>query len=410
MNPSRVIISVLALLAAVLVPACRSSVEPWEEDLPRASATASDAASTEPEARWVEAEPRSETAAWPAGRGLVLALTRWGSADLMAFDPATGSKVSLAEKIPGETVVSQRGSSLALLIATGVNPAKNVLEIWDLRRAERFRLESSKGWAFFGFTLAPDGTAVAYSEIRLRRSNSRRVVWRVGVADGSRRQIRRLIASDDESVPGGTVPAPFGWSAATGEIYFQGWMPFRGMATSGIWAMGADGSAMRQMLPESAYTSAPRLSSDGRHLAVLATRMEDLPRDYFRSPGAPPANALVRMDLARGERFLLEGGENAALGAFTWAAANEILASRREWREGRFRDVGFVKASVSSPFASDGAAPSAEVTQMAECPSGSLFWVEESREEAVLRSRDARNDRRVTLPEGRIRIAGCWSP
>ncbi len=406
-------IPALALLAASLAPACRSSVGSWEEDLPRADAPSSLSQLAEPVARWVEAEPREEARAWPAVKGIVLALTRWGSTELIALDPVTGVNVSLAHKISGEPETSQAENRLAILIPSGVNPARNTLEIWDLRRGERSVLEPADGYAFIGFTLAPSGATVVYTEINLRRSNSRRVLWRTALADRSQRQVRVLVTSDASSMPAGVVPVPLAWSEATREIYLQGLQPFRGMASAGIWSMTADGSVTRLVLPESAYTAAPRLSPDGRFLAYLATRVEGLPRGYLRSPGAPPPNVLVVMDAARGESISSAEQAEAAYGAFAWAGgAAEILASRREWREGRLRDVAFLRASIdtSLTLSRNGAAPASRVTQVGRCGSGPFFWVEEDSEAAKLRAHDVNDAKEyewMTLPAGKIRVVGC---
>lgn len=358
----------------------------------------------------MEAAPREKANSWPARKGILLALARWGSTELIALDPATGAKVSLASKLPGDPEMSFVESRLAVLISSGVNPSKNTLEIWDLPRGERFVLEPADGYAFIGFTLAPSGTTVAYTEINLRRSNSRRVLWRVVLADRSQRQGRVLVASDSSLIPAGVVPVPFAWSEATREIYLEGMLPFRGMSSGGIWAMAANGSAIRSVLSESSYTATPRLSFDGRYLAYLATRMEGLPRGYLRSPGAPPANVLLVMDLVRGEPPSRAEQPEFIFGAFAWAGgANEVLTSEREWREGQLREVAFARAAVepSLVLSREGATPAARVAQVGRCRSGPFFWVEEDSEGARLRTNDARRDELVTFPAGKIHIVGC---
>ncbi|MFQ5684009.1 MAG: TolB family protein [Candidatus Binatia bacterium] len=345
-------------------------------------------------------------------KGILVALRRWGSTTLAVFDIPRKLLVPIVTKTTGELVVSQNAERVAYLVRNGVNPAKNHIEILNLRQGKGQRIKPANNYAILGFTLAPHGTQLAYAGLNLRRSSSRRVHWRSGLADLEKFETRITATSENDGFPGDGIPVPFAWSGTTGEIYLRGLSPFRGMVHQGIWARKFAGSAVRRVLPEPSYTGVPRLSPDGRYLAYLTTRVEDFPPSYLPSPGAPPGNVLVVMNLLTGARrtWLQETG--SAVGAFSWTVTGrEILVSRQEWVEGRFRDVALLRVGreKTSHLWKFPSSPSSRVSGVEACSQGHFFWVEKDDRGAKLRA-DGFHPELETLFElsqGEIRVIGC---
>lgn len=408
----------LTLLLLISVSACGSpgSGSPSRaasEDNPSSNPGSSEPSSLRSPDRVTDQGEFSFPSALPQ-RVALLALERWGTTTLVAWDLSTKAVVPLAKRTTGGMAASLASGRLAYLVRETANPAKNYLEILDLkqRKSRVIKITPAQDFAVLGFALSPTGEHLTYAEINLRRSRSDRVFWRTAVADLKGYDSHISLVSDKPALSGGEIPVPFAWSGATGKIYLQGLLPFRGMATQGIWSISPGGSGLLKLLPEPSYTGLPRLSSDGVHLAYLSTRIEALPRDYVPTPGAPPGNTLAVMDLLTGERTVFAEEAGAALGVFTWSATGkEILASRREWLEGRFRDVILRKITrdASTELQKIAPPPTLGVTGIEECLKNSFFWVEEDRQEARLvgAASGAAPTTFLTLPEGKIRIIGC---
>lgn len=345
-------------------------------------------------------------------RGIFLALSRWGSTTLALFDTTTKAMTPVATEATGELVASLAGGRIAYLVRQGVNPAKNYVEVLDLKRRKSQLIKPADDFAILGFTLSPSGEQLAYAQMNLRWSRSHRVSWRTGLADLRRYESRISLSSGQNNLSGEEILVPFAWSGSTGKIYLQGLLPFRGMATQGIWSMSPDGSGMRKILPEPSYTGMPRLSSDGTYLAYLSSRIEALPRDYIPRPGAPPGNILAVMSLPTGEQSILAQETDAVYGVFAWSATGkEILASHQEWLEGRFRDATLrrVRKGASLRLQEIARSQSLRVTGIGECSDGSLFWVEEDDQGARLLGAKANAAPATLLAflEGKIELIGC---
>ena len=345
-------------------------------------------------------------------RGIVLALTRWGSTTIAVLNVATGMLTALATAETGEVGASLAGERLAYLVRKGAYPANNHVEILNLRRKTRQLVEPAGDFAILGFALSPSGSQLSYSEINLRWSGSRRSYWRIGVADLDKDDTHVLVASRNEDRPDEGVPIPFAWSSGRQEIYLQRLLPFRGMVTHGIWAMKPEGPGLRKVLPEPSYTGLPRLSPDGDLLAYLAANVDALPRDYIPEPGSPPGNALMVMSPRTGEETLWAQKIGSAFGVFTWSPAeNEILVTRQEWRGGRFRDAAFVRIGkeTARELRKIALPPMRKVTDIHVCRRGPLFWVEEDKSGASLQGDGAGPEPMtyLTLPEGKIKLIGC---
>lgn len=350
---------------------------------------------------------------------LVVALSRWGSSTLAAIDVTTGSVVSLVTRPTGPSQFAMAAGRVAYLMREGVNPARNYVEVLDVRGGHTHVLEPASNFAILGFTFEPNGERLSYAGMDMRLSNSRGTSWRSGLVDVDALQTRTVAASGPDRPTGPAIPVPFAWSRTTGDVYLQGLLPFRGMVHHGIWAMRPDGSGVRQVLPETSYTGHPRLSADGSYLAYLSTQLDAFPEGYTPAPGAPPGNVLVVMNLLTGEEVRRAADAGAAFGALAWSASStEILVGHREWRDGRFHDAGFLRGTGDGAFAltriaatPSPATPSPTVTDLGECRvGGPVLWVEADTGGARLRTGSVRGGGTplLTLPEGTIQIVGCF--
>ncbi len=342
------------------------------------------------------------------GRGFFLAFSRWGTTLFAVFDPSTKTTIPLATKQTDGLSVSFSAGKIAYLMRDGFNPAKNHIEILDLRRKTNQRVEPAADFAILGFSLSPDGERVAYGQMNLRWSRSHRVSWRTGVMDLKSGESRFFLSSEKNDLSPGAIPVPFAWSQGTGELYVRELLPFRGMVGQGIWATTPTGSTLRSILPEPSYTGLPRLSPDGVYLAYLSTTLEALPRDYIPRSGFPPGNTLSTLDLLTGGRTVLPAEKTGTFGPLAWSpTGKEILVTRRDWQDGYFRDAAFLsvttggfrqlqKITLSSPT---------KVTAIGECGGNSFVWVEENRRGARLVG--APSQTLVSFPEGKIQFIGC---
>ncbi len=346
-------------------------------------------------------------------RGFLLALSRWGSTTLAVFDASTKELIPFTTAGTGELLVSPAAGRIAYLVREGVTPTKNYIQIADLKKRKTQIVKPADDFAFLGFSLSQSGERLAYAQINLRRSRSDRLFWRLGLADLSDYETHVVFTSGQDIFPREEMPVPFASSASTGKIYLQGLLPFRGMATRGIWSMSTDGSGMRRILPGPSYTGLPRLSFAGTNLAYLSSSVEAMPRDYIAGPGAPPGNILAVTNLHTGEQSILSRQSAAAYGVFAWSATGkEILVSRQEWREGRFQDAALLKVSKGSlsELLKIAPSPTLHVTGIDEC-SGSdfFFWVEQDDAGARLLGAKAAGGPSLFLafPEGKIHLIGC---
>ncbi len=341
--------------------------------------------------------------------GIVLALSRWGSTLFVLLDVKAKKMVPLATKPADDLLVSLSGGKLAYLVRDGSNPAKNYIEILDLKRKKSQRINPAADFAILGFTLSPDGERLSDGEINLRWSRSHRVSWRAGLIDLKSGESNFPLTSQRNDPPGGAVPVPFAWSARAGKIYFRGLLPFRGMVGQGMWAISPDGSGLRSILSEPAYTGLPRLSPDGIYLAYLSTKLEALPRDYIPRSGVAPGNILSALNLLTGERKSLTAEPQGTFGVFGWSSTgNELLVSRQEWQAGRFRDAAFLGVTENRfrQLQETAAPPPFRVTGIGTCANDSFFWVEDDGRGARLIG--ASRQTLFSFPEGKMRFIGCW--
>lgn len=345
-------------------------------------------------------------------RGMLVVVVRWGEATFGVVDGSGKSLVPLTTKATGEPVVSSARSRLAYLVRDGPNPERNYVEVLDLTGRKGLRLKPAKDYAVLGFTLSPAGDRLSYAAMNLRKSRSTQVTWRVGAVDLVKHEGQISLKSNLTDIPEEGIPVPFGWSGRSGQIYLQGWIPFRGMMKQGIWAMDPDGSKLQKILPEPAYASVPRLSPDGAFLAYSVTDLESLPKDYVAAPGSPPGNVVAVMDLATQEKSVWARSTGGAFGLFSWSATGDgILASERVWSEGRFRDVSVRKINRKASVKIAELSPSdsgARIGSILECNDGSPFWVVQDHGRAtLLGARGSVGTTLFAVPEGQIHLIRC---
>ncbi|MGA7871427.1 MAG: hypothetical protein WCA22_11040 [Candidatus Binatus sp.] len=357
-----------------------------------------------------------ESRAWPVlpGQGLLVATIRWGSTTLASLDLRSGALVALVTRPSGEMDITGAPDQVAYLAREGVDPCRNYLEILNFREGCIYRVKPENGFAILGFSFGSRPTELIFTEMNLRESRSRHAHWRTVLADIGAGDGRVVISSDSRKTMAEAIPVPLGWSAETGEAYFQGLLPFRGMIDSGLWAMSFNGQSPKEILAETAYVGRPRLSSDGDFLAYLSSNPQSLPVSDITAPGAPPGNVLVVTDLRTGRNISVAEEPDAAFGCLRWSAtSNEILVVRRHWLNGRFRDRGFLAGAKESAFQlrTTGFSPSPDstVTDIARCENSSLFWVEKGAWGTRLRGAGADSEPAtlLTLDDGDIRVLGC---
>ena len=352
-----------------------------------------------------------------AEKGMLVAFTRWGSTTFAVFDVLRRVLVPVATTVtenPGELLVSFAADRVATLVGKGANPARNYIEVIDVKRRGRQIVEPAKDSAILGFTLSPSGAQLAYAEMNLKKSNSHRVHWRTMLIDLERNDTRVSVASGPDRLAGEGIPVPFAWSSKTGEVYLQALLPFRGMVNQGIWAMKPDGSGLRKILPEPSYTGLPRLSPDGASLAFLVPRIEALPQGTIPLPGAPPGNVLVVVNLFTGVQSTWARETRDVFGTFAWSTSGrEILVSRQEWIENRYRDVALLRVGKDASLQLNRVVltSSARLTDIGACERGSFLWVEQDHQGTRLHGSGVNHNAStlLSLPGGKIQIVGCIS-
>lgn len=345
-------------------------------------------------------------------RGIVVATIRWGLTTFNVFDVVSRALAPVATRETGELVTSGYRDRWAYLVREGPNPAKNLVEVTDLRRRKSLAIQPAADFAILGFTLSPDGDRLSYAAMNLRKSRSHHVTWRVGLANLESYETRLSLQSGAGKVLQEGIPVPFGWSGRREEIFFQVNLPLRAMVKQGIWAMKPDGSSWRQVLTEASYTGVPRLSPDGTSLAYFSTVQESLPPGYIPAPGESPANALTVMNLMTGEKNVWAQKSGRAFGVLAWSAGGkEILVTERQWSEDRFHDGALLRVTRDETQAMvriGRSSPLAKVTDILQCNDGSVFWVEELGAHARLRAVADRNPATLlAYPDAQIHLLGC---
>ncbi len=344
-----------------------------------------------------------------------MATIRWGSTTLAALDLRSGALVALVTRPSGEMDMTGSPDRVAYLTREGVDPCRNYLEILSFKEGAIYQVKPENGFAILGFSFGSRPTELILTEMNLRDSRSRRAHWRTVLADVGTGDTRVAISSDSRRTTAEAIPVPLGRSAETGEAYFIGLLPFRGMIQGGLWAMSFDGQGPKEIAAETAYVGHPRLSADGDFLAYLSSNPESLPVRDITAPGAPAGNVLVVTDLRKGRKISVAEKPDEAFGCLRWSAASdEILVVRRHWLSGRFRDEGFLAGAKESSFklGATGFSPSrdATVTDIARCEGSSLFWVEKGARGTTLRQggEDPEPTTLLALDDGDIRVLGCF--
>jgi len=348
-------------------------------------------------------------------QALLVATVRWGSTTLSALDLRGGAIVPIVTKPSAEMDIAAAPGRVAYLVREGSDPTRNYVETLDLQTRRAYRFGPPAGFALLGFALDPAGSDLAYSAMDIRRSRSRSAYWQSALANLETGKDRICLSSGPHSPTGEAIPIPFGWSPSSGAIYFRGLMPFRGMIDGDLWAMREDGPGLIRLLADSEYVGRPALSPDGRFLAYLSSQADLLPVSQIRAPGAPPGNTLTVMELATGRKTSVTGKAGVTFGCVRWSAADDqVIAERREPREGREDALALVSAAARDAFQLRDIAvqPSAgaAVVDIARCGAGGpLFWVEKDGGQRRLRT--ARSSREaatiLALGGGELRVIGC---
>lgn len=372
--------------------------EPWRR-------LHTDARSPSPADRVVEREPIATPVSHR--KSLLLGLGDSRSTTLAVYEIVRRTLTSVVTREGGDlSPISLTKDRIAYLVRPGVNPAKNRIEVVDLRRGRALHMEPASGSAVLGFALSPTGDQLVYAVMTLGRSRSQQVFWRLASADLGAGTVRTWLASDSGLFPREAVPVPIGWSTTTGEVLLQGVLPFRGTATLGIWALSPTALRLRLLLPETSYTSVPRLSPDGIHLAYLATDTEVPARADIPSPGAPPSRRLMVMNLVSGTRDTWAHDPHATLSLLRWSTGRqEVLVSRQEWGGNRLRDIAVLRLGRDAVVPLPTMSPSTRVVDALDCRDGSMFWVEQDANGATVRASDT--NLALTLRNHRARLLHC---
>ena len=307
---------------------------------------------------------------------------------------------------------SRLGPRLAYIPMPGIDPGDNFIETVDLSSGRTQHVKAAKGFAIFGFALAPDGKLVALSEAALAGTSSQQVSWRLLTADMQSGQVRQVMSSDNAPADmGESVPVPFAWSQTTGDVYLRALRPFRGGGGEGIWAMRPDGSGLRRLLQENEFVGMPLLSADGARFAYLASDLEALPAGLVSSVGEPPGNIVLVMDLKTGQARVVSKEKDRAIGPLAWSRdGGALITSRREWVDDRLRDTAIVAFSVedSSERQVLSLPQDSNVRNIFDLGIYGLLWVNEGREGSDLMVSRGTGPLAsiLTIPRGQIKIVG----
>lgn len=416
----RSIVILYTLLASLLALGGCASSPPPVQSAPALSGTP--ATPRTPSVTWQVLNSRQAAIQSPSGGD-----SRWNTppgSTLIAVNRVYGSTVGVVMPdnrvlMPGSPAasldnvqVSRAGQRLAYISMPGIDPADNFIETVDLFTGRAQQVKAARGFAIFGFALAPDGKFFALSEVAMAGTSSQQVSWRLLTADMQSGQVRQVMSSDNAPADmGESVPVPFAWSELTGDVYLRAARPFRGGGGEGIWAMRPDGSGLRRLLQENEFVGMPLLSPDGARFAYLASDLEALPAGLVSSVGEPPGNIMLVMDLKTEQARVVSNEKDRAIGSLAWSRdGGALITSRREWVEDRLRDTAIVAFSVedSSERQVLSLPQDSNVRDIFDLGIYGLLWVNEGREGSDLMvSRETGPWASIlTIPRGQIKIVG----
>ncbi len=382
----------------------------------------------------------ARAASLPAGTLALATLNRWGLTTLVALT-SDGALAPLTEShAMDDTQVALAGETIAHLVLRGPDPADNLVEVINGGTGQSWQVAPAPGYAIFGFTLAPEGSQLAYLEVDLRGLR-RPVPWQVvliasplppwlrsehnselapslhsgqalnrvkgqALAAGTRQIVLR------SDTAGGPAQMPFAWSGATGELLLKGIIPYQAGGGRGVWAVRLDGSGLRQVLPEAEYVGQPRLSHDGSRLAFFASDPGRLrPGKPFR-PGAPAPNALWILNLATGQKHPVARSESGLFGDLAWSQDDSaLLVSHGEWADGpvRFREVIAIAEDDQQQVVIrlEGEQPGS-ITALHSCGDDLLLAIRHAGGAELWRARGAREAARLLeLTDGELGVIDC---
>lgn len=345
----------------------------------------------------------------------LLAVTQHAHTTVVALDERGAASLTEPQAI-GEIQLSADGRVLAYELLEGVNPLNNVVVAANLATGAAWRVAPGDGCAAFGFTLDVTGERLALLQVATR-GRFKPAAWQVSVVEFASGRASALAPARPQEV----ALEPVAWlrpeaqpegSAVTDEIVLRAFVPFQADGVAGLWAVRADGSRLRPLLPETDYVGKPRLSPDGRLLAFFASEPENLSEEYVASPGEPPANALRVLNLRTGEVRTLAVDAERAFDALAWDAAGERLyLSRGTWRDAerafRFDEVVWLSVSYSTPEVVTRGPES--VVGLQPCTGGGLAYVTAQARGAVVRwdGRDAAGRAEWVAENGAVEILAC---
>lgn len=259
----------------------------------------------------------------------VLARAQGAYTVFIALDQAARETASTQPLLIGRKGLSASGEVLAYQVVEGLDPLDNDLTVVDFERGAAWRIDPLGDCAVLGFALDPPGQRLALLQVSMR-GQLLPAGWQIGVIH---LPSNRAYALQPER-PAAVALAPVAWSGSTDEILLRGFVPFQAYGSAGLWAASADGSHLRQLMPEEGFVGEPALSPDGRQLAVLASDPTRLPGGYHARAGEPPANALRLLDLATERQRDLLVDDLHAYQAIAWETTGESLyVSRGTWSE-----------------------------------------------------------------------------
>jgi dipeptidyl aminopeptidase/acylaminoacyl peptidase len=400
---------------------------------------------------------------------VLLAVTQHAHTIVVALD-ARGATSLTEPQLIGKIQLSATGRVLAYELLEDINPLNNVVVAANLATGAAWRVVPGGGCAAFGFTLDATGERLALLQVAMR-GRFKPTAWQVSVVDfasgrasalgparpqkialepvawlrpftpfslslrqtqpvlwpgtggklcgqaqgASSEGLRRGIGRGapwpvrQPALGAGTGDRQSEGAGATDEIVLRAFVPFQADGAAGLWAVSADGSRLRPLLPETDYVGKPRLSPDGRLLAFFASEPENLPEEYVASPGEPPANALRVLNLITGETRTLAVDTARAFDALAWDAAGERLyLTRGAWRGAertfRFDEVVSLSVSHSTPEVVTRAPES--VVGLQPCAGGGLAYVTAQGRGAVVRW-DGRSAAEWIVENGAVEILSC---
>ncbi|MFQ6000219.1 MAG: TolB family protein [Anaerolineae bacterium] len=409
----------MSICLMLVTGGCRAGAAPPISNVPSAvkQEASPQAITSVPTAPSLPPPPSLPTPVAPLPESAVglLAITQDASTTIMAVDPR-GQLTALTERRVLDTSrLSFQSHVLAYLVLAGLDPADNFMEIINLVSGDRWRVHPSDGLAIFAHTLSPDGHLLVYLEVAMRGSGPV-PSWQVLIFDVEEGRSRLVLRSGDLDAQGGErgwAAEPILWSDATGEIYFQALVPYKGYEGHGIWAMRPDGSNLHQILEEASYLGTPQLSPDGLRLAYLATDLTHLSLRYWPISGGPPAHLLKVISPLDGQETLLAQEEGEVYGGLAWSPhGSDILLSRGAWQGSSFR------YRIILSVAADGSEQQVVVNLPPEQPGtivgfhscstgGLLYLIREERGTRLMMRTGAASTSLLLLPQSKIEIIAC---